>query len=278
MQFSICLTIACILVFVSFLACLSTPDEPRLGDGGRLDPRYNNWETTTFANIRIKYPAGHLHADGMADLARGYPGAIIRDCRMLEIPVPTETLTVIYYTGLGQGEEWTGHDYPFVVDSTIYFWLPSFLGPTIAHYLLPKWVDSEPRYQFLRHGLISLLDESRQNYHEFTGSYLDTAGFMPLVELAVDTTIDSNRERLQSGMAASFVDFILYTYGQPLLKALYKADEPIEFAVPELLDISVDSLQAEWLNLVKIVSSGGMPPRKPTPWTQPVAESENGSR
>jgi hypothetical protein len=233
-----------------------------MGEGGRLDPRYDNWESTTFRNIRIRYPADHIHADGMAELIRGYPGAIIRDCRLLEIPVPTETLTVLYHTGVGQGEEWTGTLYPFVVDSTIYFWLPSFLGPTIAHYLLPKWIAKEPRYQFLKHGLISLLDESRQNYHEFTASFLDTAGFMPLVELAVDTTVDSNKERLQSAEGASFVDFVLYTYGQPLLRELYYAQQPIELMVPSLIGISVDSLQAEWLNYVEIVNRGEIPPRK----------------
>jgi len=248
---------------------LACSNEPEGGTSGGLDPRYADWKTITYRNIRVRYPEGHLFEDRMLDFARGYPGVIERDCRLLEIPVPTETLTVLYHTGVLQGREWTGRQYPFVEDSTIYFWMPSFLGPTLMEYLMAKWVSIEPRYQFLKHGLYSLADYSGQNYHEFTQSFLDTAGFIPLVELSTDTLVNSNKERIQSAEGASFVDFILYTYGQPVLNALYRADAPIDEVIPTMLNITADSLQAEWLDYVWTIMAGETPRRKKMPWSEP---------
>jgi len=101
--------------------------------------------------------------------------------------------------------------------------------------------------------------------------------FIPLLELAVDTIVNSDLERYQSGEAASFVDFLLYSYGMPVLRMLYLADSPIELVVPGQLMITVDSLQTEWLTYINQVLRGEIPPRKEMPWStgKPKSDSAN---
>ncbi|GEM_PF-610274 len=214
------------------------------------DDRYAGWQTYTYRNIRIVYPPGHPQVDNLYDMAQGYVAALKRNCRFLRIPVPEDTLVVYYYTGFGQGQSMTGRQYPFVRDGRIHFWLPSFYGPTLMHYLLPLWLDKEPQYSFLKHGIISLFDYSGQNYHEMTHLKLQKGTFVPLMELAVDTTVDSNTERDLSAEAASFVDFLVFTYGIEGLRLLYRAEAPFEMASEGIIGIKPDSLQVLWLDFV----------------------------
>jgi hypothetical protein len=223
------------------------------------DQRYLAWKTASFNNVKIFYPAYHIHADKMSEFARLYARQIAVDCRLLQIPVPAETLVVYHYTGFGQGREMTGREYPFAEDSVIHFWTPSHRGTTIMQYLLPKWINKEPSYRFLKHGLISLMDASGQSYHRITWDMVQDSTFIPLVELATDSTVDSNLERRQSAEGASFCDYILVKYGVKGLAYLYRAESPIELAAPGILGLSVDSLQSEWLRLVEQVVAGRLP-------------------
>ena len=96
-----------------------------------------------------------------------------------------------------------------------------------------------------------MLDNSGQNYHVVTDGYLQNKSFIPLDSLAKDTTTNSDTERLQSGEAASFVDFIVYTYGIDQLDQLWLSKTSFDSSVVSLFNMSVDSLQTQWLGLVK---------------------------
>ncbi len=212
---------------------------------------YDNWKTYTYQNVRIVYPADHPQKDNLHDMAVSYVASINRDCQFLHIPVPVDTTVVIFYTGPGQGREMTPRHYPFAEGDTVYFWLPSYFGVTIMQWLIPKWQKEPPSFAFLRHGLLSLLDNSGQNYHVVTDGYLQNKSFIPLDSLAKDTTTNSDTERLQSGEAASFVDFIVYTYGIDQLDQLWLSKTSFDSSVVSLFNMSVDSLQTQWLGLVK---------------------------
>lgn len=216
-----------------------------------MDSKYKDWKIYTYQNVKIFYPAGHPLTDNLVDMAAGYVTALERNCRFLEIDVARDTLIVYFYTGFGQGREMTGREYPFGDSAAIHFWLPSFYGPTLMQYLLPKWHDMEPRYRFLKHGVIALFDYSGQDYHQFTLRYLEEGKFIPLNELAVDTTVNSNTERHQTAEAASFVDFLTYYYGIQGLDLLYLARAPFETAVEGIFTMPVDSLEGLWLDFAK---------------------------
>ena len=235
--------------------------------GTELDERYKDWLTVSAENVVIRYPADHQFASQMGELARGYVSALRRDCRLLEIPVPRDTLTVYFYKDYQQGREMTGQNYPFATKHTILFWQPARVGASLMRYLLPRWSDKEPQYKFLKHGLIALLDDSGRNYHQMTRTFQDSSMFIGLVDLSKDSTVDSDIERYQSAEGASFVDFILYTYGMPALKALYLAGSPIELISKGVLRTDVDSLQAKWLRYVDLVVAGQQPPREKMPWS-----------
>lgn len=228
-------------------------------DSTAIDSRYESWKTYTYQNVRIIYSPDHPHEKLLHKMAVWYGFALRRDCGFLQIPLPENELVVFYYTGFGQGREITGHKYPFADSTAIHFWLPSHKGPTLMQYLLPLWLNKEPQFKFLKHGLITLFDYSDQDYHEFTYRFYNDTTFIPLIELAVDTTVDSNTERLQSAEAASFVDFLVYTYGPQALRLLYRAETSFEMATQGILKIEVDSLQTKWIDFVEKVVQGEIP-------------------
>jgi hypothetical protein len=159
----------------------------------------------------------------------------------------------------------TGREYPFVEDNIIHFWIPSYLGVTFMHWLLPKWVDKEPTHVFLKHGLIALFDYSGNDYHKATVRYFDEDRFISLADLAVDTSINTNTERLQSGEAASFVAFVLAAYGPKRLEMMYRSDEPFDELVQDSLGISIDSLQGSWIDFAISM----VPPETREEWLSP---------
>ncbi len=218
--------------------------------------KYDGWKTASYENVKVIYPPGHLHADKMQEYARLYRRQVEMDCQVLTLPIPAETLVVYHYTGFGQGREMTGHEYPYAEDTVIHFWLPSYRGTTVMQYVLQHWINKEPQYKFLKHGLLAMLDASGQNYHQMTWDLYQKGELESLAELAVDSTVDSNLERKQTAEGASFVDFMLVQYGPKGLGLLYRAESPIEIVVPGVLEIELDSLQTNWLNFVKKVVSG----------------------
>jgi len=223
---------------------------------------YQDWDMATHGNVKVFYPSYHVLANQMTESARLYGRQVATSCRVLQIPIPAETLVVYHYTGFGQGREMTGREYPFAEDSVIHFWTPSHRGTTVMHYLLPKWIDKEPTYEFLKHGLYVLLDASGKNYHSLTMNRVNDGSFIPLVELAADTTVDSNLELHQSAEAASFVDFMLFSYGVRGLAFLYRAESDFAITVEGLMGLKADSLQAEWLDFADKAARGELPAQK----------------
>lgn len=213
--------------------------------------KYDGWQYSVFGNIKIFHPPNHPQQAQFESIARSYVRDIDEISRLLGMETPRDTLVIYYYTGFGQGRDMTGQEYPFAKDSVIYFWLPSFIGPTLVDHLLPYWVQGEPRYQFLRHGIRSLFDYSGQNYHKTTLQYIRDTQFIPLEKLEADTAINSNTERYQSAEAASFVAYILAYYGGARLKTMYLARQPFDEMIQQLFYMPVDSLQSGWLGFVR---------------------------
>ncbi|MEA3297428.1 MAG: hypothetical protein U9R56_06140 [candidate division Zixibacteria bacterium] len=228
-------------------------------DTDTIDNRYEGWKSYTYQNVRIVYPPNHPHEKKLHKMAVWYGFALRQDCRFLQIPIPQEELVVYYYTGFGQGREMTGHKYPFADSAAIHFWIPSHKGPTLMQYLLPIWLQKEPQYKFLKHGIITLFDYSGQDYHEMTHEFYNDTNFIPLTELVKDTTVDSNIERHQSAEAASFVDFLVYTFGTQALRLLYRAEAPFEMATQGILKVEADSLQTMWTDFIEKAVRGEIP-------------------
>ncbi len=220
----------------------------------QLPAPYTNWEIYSYDGIQIIYPPDHPLKGTFYDVARGYQTILRRSCQFLQIPVP-DTIRIYFYTGYGQGQQMTGKEYPFATDDAIHFWIPSFYGPPLLQYLIPRWIPQEPTFKFLREGIIALLDFSGQNYHQLVLKLIDDNMYVPLTKLANDTLVNSNEERLQSAEAASFVDYLVYTYGMQTFKRLYISPEKdFEKATGSIYNISPDSLQTLWLSFVRSVA------------------------
>lgn len=246
------------LVAAALLLCGCSSDEQ--GDTrGAHDgaTQYADWRTYTYHNIKIHYPPGHPQEDSLHKVAVSFYATATRDTAFFQIPMPDDTINIMYYTGYGHGREATGREYPFLQRDTIHFWLPSYYGPMVARYMIDRWAPGSTAFPFLKHGLMALLDFSGQNYHQSTMRRMEDDQFVPLPKLARDTTVNVNKERQETAEAASFVDFIVYAYGIEALHALYLAPPPFEQAVEGIFSVPVDSLETLWLNVAEQAAALG---------------------
>ena len=225
------------------------------------EPTYAGWEIYYHKNFKMLHPPDHLHKDYFEVTCEGYLKAAERIAKVLEIPPFTDTLYVVYYTGFRQGRELSGQRWPHVADGVIHFWQPAYAGVTLTDFLLPSWSSKNPTGHVVWHGLRALLDFSGRNYHAETQELLDNDEFIPLIDLAVDTNMLSDSERIQSGEAASLVAYILAAYGIPELKQLYESTVPFHEAVGKCLGTTVDTLQEDWLEYVRL----SLPPDTASP-------------
>ncbi len=226
------------------------------GSGGdSVQSPYTDWPYQNYGTIKFFYPTTHPQSGSFKDFAFKMSDIIQEVSTLLDIPFPEDTMYFVFFTGYGQGRELTSHQYPYSSGDTVYFWLPSFIGPPLMEWLLPKWETRPSRHEFLRHGIITLLDYSSQNYHKTTLDMIKNDKFIPLAELAVDTNINYLEEREQSAEAASFVDFLLVAGNINIFRRLYDLDLPFEKAVDRIWHVPVDSLQAAWLKLAEVGAS-----------------------
>lgn len=244
------------VLFVLFLLALSTILITACGDSEETseqarpwdDPKYADWAWYTWENVKIFHPPDHLHMDQFKGMCQNYISSIDQVSQMLAMNTPKDTLILFYYTGFGQGREMTGRDYPFLSDNVIHFWLPSFPGPTMMDWLIPKWVSGKASYPFLRHGLRALFDFSGQNYHQGTFNNLRDSDYVPLSRLPSDPYINSDTERVQSAEAASFVAYVLAQYGALRLRTMYRYGQPFDVMVRDVFQVPVDTLEQDWLD------------------------------
>jgi hypothetical protein len=225
-----------------------TTAEPGLKE---IDPSvYADWETFSHRRIRFHYPIAHEQMGSFEDMAVAFTKALERCGQFFHIPVP-DTVDVYFYTGPGQAEEITGSVYPFVRDGVVHFTLPSYFGPPMAQLMIEKWAPVQPKFPFLREGAIALLDYSNQDYYQSTHDFVEHDSLIPLAALAQDTTVNSNKERYQSALAATFVDYFALRYGIGTFKMLYKTELPFDKTIPQLTGKSVDQVQHDWLRFVE---------------------------
>lgn len=222
------------------------PDSLREIDAGTFD----GWVAAHYLNVKVMCASDHLHVSKLPEMTKNYYTALANDCSFFRIDVPDDTIVVIYYTGPGQAWEITGMNHAFYLGDTLHNWPPEKFGTPLAKYLVAKWQSREPRHQFLKHGLYTLLDNSGENFHKLTLANSRSGKFVSLADLAVSPTIDSDFERQESAMAASFVDFIVFRYGIAKLADLYRSQEPFDQAVQKELGVSINKLQSEWLALL----------------------------
>jgi len=241
------LSLLCLIAVAMNVSC-GTESRPTILD----NPNYDGWLCFQQENVRIYHVPGHPQEANFGNVAAGYKAALNKVCSALNMPVPEGPIDVVFYTGWGQGREITGEEYPFVKDGVIHFWLPSYLGVTFMHWLLPQWIPTEPRHRFLKHGLITVWDYSGNDYHLTLLKFRKAGRFIPLAQLAVDTTIDSNTERRQSSEAASFVSFVLGNYGPDTLKTMYQSELPFDTLVAYTLGVTTDSLEQLWVKFAEL--------------------------
>jgi hypothetical protein len=219
-----------------------------------IDPQtFNGWKAVVYQNVRVMCPPTHAHAGQLDQMAQAIDMAMIHDCQFLRMNMPRDTLVVMYYTGPGQGKEVTGMNHSFALNDTLHHWPPNHLGTPIMKYLIPKWQPGPPGSHFLRNGLLTLLDNSGENYHERTVNNHRRGTLEHLSELAVNPYLEFDEECRQSAMAASFVDFVVFNFGVETFKRLWDSDGDFETAVNEEFNITVDSLHTLWVTMLEEV-------------------------
>lgn len=208
---------------------------------------YENWEPYSLGTIRIMTPPSHHKKDELYDISKKYEATIRAACSFMDIPIPRDTLVVMYYTGPGQGERITGNLFMFVQNDTIHQWPPYHFGLGVMEYLIPRWIGKQSRFKFLKQGMMKLFDGSGRNYHKKTMELVDSSMFIPLRKLAVSDRVDARSEQLASAESASFVDYIVYAYGIQALKLMYLSQVDINATVNGIFGMTVNELEQAWL-------------------------------
>jgi hypothetical protein len=144
----------------------------------------------------------------------------------------------------------TGQEYPFAVPEAIHFWLPSSYGPTLIEFLLQQWKVGDPKHRFLKEGLGTLFDYTGTNYYAVVRYYESVDSQMTLRQLVEDPYISSDSERYQSAFAATFVDFVNFSYGPAKLKMLYQSTDDFSDALKASLGVDMDSTEVLWRRFI----------------------------
>jgi len=216
---------------------------------------YKDWQIFRESNVVLIHPPNHLLEGRFSEFTKVFSALSRRTCEFLKM-TPPDSLIFYFYTGTGQAHDVTGQAIPYSDGTAIHFWLPSFYGPPLVKHLLYKWESEFPKHKFLWHGIVALLDGSQQNYHQFTLEHIDSGIFIPLRKLLVDTTIDVNRERLQSAEAASLVDYLVYIYGIEKVRELYLSDGDVYADFEKVFKLPVDNIEKRWLEFIDTFVAG----------------------
>ena len=216
---------------------------------------YKEWQIFRQNNVVIIHPPNHLHEERFPEFSGVFSALSRRTCEFLDM-TPPDSLIFYFYTGILHGHDVTGQTYSFSDGTAIHFWLPTFYGPPLVKHLLYKWESKFPKHKFLWHGIVALLDGSKQNYHQFTLDHIDSGVFIPLRALLADTTIDVNTERLQSAEAASLVDYLVYIYGIEKVREMYLSDGEVFNDFEKVFKLPVDDLEKRWLEFIDTFVAG----------------------
>ncbi|MEA1981864.1 MAG: hypothetical protein U9N54_12975 [candidate division Zixibacteria bacterium] len=215
------------------------------------DTSYENWISYTYEDIIILYSSENVFVDNLEGMAKGFMKFRKQVCDYFSIQIPKDTITIYYYTGYGQLEKYTGINYPLVDGNKIHYSMPFNLGASMTEYVLYNWHPIEPKFNFIKQGIMTLFDFSGQDYHEMTLNFIDEKKLLSLEELVADTTINMFYEKYQSAEAASFVAFVLENYHLEALEKLYLSEDSFPKAVNEIFKTNVDVLQNRWLEFTE---------------------------
>ncbi|KAA3635199.1 MAG: hypothetical protein DWP97_05200 [Calditrichaeota bacterium] len=212
---------------------------------------YDDWNRYQYKNMVFRYPQRHIISDSINVFAKKYEAMMNRDAQILFIDPPNDTITIYFYTGMGQAREIVDKDFPYVSGDSIHFWGHIHFGVPMMEYMINKWSPVESRHYFIKNGLLALMDATGRNYHEITDDYQQRGIYIPLKELAGDTNTTVWWGWDQAIQGASFVDFVMFKYGPESLKIMYESPVSFDSTVNGLFEISVDSLEKEWLSVVR---------------------------
>jgi hypothetical protein len=218
----------------------------------KLGP-YQGWIKKRFENVVFIYPPDHPQAGELETYAKVFAAMERQAAAFLHVDIP-DSLTIYFYNGPKHGITVTGFVAPFADGEVIHFWLPSTFGQPVTKRLLPLWSSKVTKFKFLKEGIITLMDGTGENYHVRTQNFSDSGQLIALNKLAEDTTVDADRDRYRSAMAASFVDYVAYAYGILFLKDLYESDDTFDKSVADIFMLPVDSLEKDWLKVVEQVA------------------------
>ncbi len=242
-----------ILISAIFISCGQKDTAPKenITSIDEVTEGYQNWLNYTYENVVIRYPEDLAFKDQLYPIITGFIKYRKQVCDLFQINYPTDTVTIYYHNGFKQLEELTGSMYPTVDSNNIYYSMPYNLGAPMMDYLLTLWHPEGTRHKFLKEGIMTMFDFSGQDYHGMTLNYRDDDKLVSLTYLSEDTTINVYAEKYFSAEAASFIAFVIDTYGMVGLEKLYVSKQPFDKAVFGLFKIKSPQLQERWLKFAE---------------------------
>ena len=212
---------------------------------------YDSWEKVYFENIKLLYQKGHPLESGMKDFAQVYKTILRRNSQVFRLPEPSDTIVILYFTGIGQGQELSHTELPTVKGDTIFYWTGNKVGITAAMHVLHRWTNIKSQYDFIYNGILRLLDASGRDYHSMTLSFVDSSTFLTFDQLLADKHINVHAEAFQSAEGASFVDYFIFKFGIDNFKLLYESQLPFNETVQTICNMNSKALENDWISVIR---------------------------
>ncbi len=210
-------------------------------------PEYPNWTTYTYRSFVYHFRRDASWRDKMDQLSGAFENALKQDCGFFNKPAPAEPIHVFIYNTPDEAKTLIGKPLPYVTDNQIHWErITVAYGAGIMMYLLEYWGMDDPKYIFMKEGMIALRDYSRRDYHEQTGRFINEGFYLPLDTLINNDVYLQHESQLRSWEAASLVAFMTLNFGVDNFLKIWDSDKPFAESIREYARIDLHQFEHLW--------------------------------
>lgn len=233
--------LVCLAVFGLLLGACGS-DEPE------IDPaRYDGWKHYQYGHFHFVVSPESRWYNDLTELTKGYERWLHELCDLLEMPVPSDTITMYIYSAGPEDEEITGRHTPFSTETEIHWGNKYPYGYELTRFLLRRRGYEPGRFEVINQGIPFLLDYSGMNYHDKTNRRVNSGVLYGLARLGDEAHFDSLDFAPRRAEAASLTGFIMYDYGVNRLFMLAESSADWKRSIETIFQVPMVEFERTWL-------------------------------
>jgi hypothetical protein len=208
---------------------------------------YKDWKTYSYGKFTFHYPPGSVWTNKLDGFAQGYNRFVDEICKVLEMPVPEETIDFYIYDSDEHAEELTGRKTPFMTENAIHWSVSTPYAYQLTKFLLHKKGVEPSDFTVLNEGIAYLLDFSSINYHDKTIRIFNSDSLVTLEALGENDVFDTLSMKFKRPESASLCGFITYNYGIQRFLMLWESSVGWQRSIETIFQLPLDEFQTKWI-------------------------------